>query len=68
MGVHPLSQRYHIACFSRPISAKVINVPLLSFIFYVTPNLGFSFPYFDHDAFTHHGLHVLDASARVEYS
>ena len=30
-------------------------------------NLRFCFPYFDHDAFTHHVLRVLDAPARISY-
>jgi len=28
--------------------------------------LGFWFPYFDHDAFTHYALHVLDAPASLQ--
>ena len=46
------------------ISAKCINFLLFSLnVFF--PNLCFCFPYFDHDAFMHHALEVIDAPANV---
>jgi len=39
-----------------PISAKFINFhPYFCYLSFL------GFPYFDHDAFTHHALHVLDS-------
>jgi len=34
---------------------------LFSIYVFLLPNLLFLIPYFDHDAFMHHALHVLDA-------
>jgi len=42
-----------------PISAKFIKLPIFVLFCFLAS------PYFDHDAFTHHALHVLDASVRA---
>ena len=56
----------HKICEFPPFFGKILKSPLFSF------NLGFFgliyafyFPYFDHDAFMQHALHVLDARGAI---
>jgi len=50
------SSYFHKICKIPPITAKFINFPMIFIQFTF-----FASPYFDHDAFTHHALHVMDA-------
>jgi len=67
MGSIPLAQRCTLHTCIPPISTKLINIPLFSLNLRFLPSLGVCFPYFYHDAFMHHALHVglLDAPAPV---
>jgi len=50
------------------ISVKFINFFLFSYnLLFCFIHVFFAPPYFDHDAFTHHALHILDASAHSRY-
>ena len=47
-----------------PIVAKCINFPYIHSNYVFLPNLHFfASPYFDHDAFMRHALHMLDSPA-----
>src|SRR6218665_435114 len=67
MGVHPPKPMMHMPPISNniynpPTFAKMFNLSLFSFnLLLFSLNLHFFIsPYFDHDAFTHYALHVLD--------
>ena len=74
----PLKPKMHIEYFpylekiyksQPPISTKCINFPIFLFILRgFLPNLRFfASLYFDHDAFLHNALHVLDAPDRMHH-
>jgi len=51
-----------------PIFAKFVHIPYVHSIYAFWVHLRFFLPpYFDHDTFMHHALHVLDAPASGVY-
>jgi len=61
----PSSLNQYIIAYSSPISKIFLIFPLFPQNYWIFPHFlsiyVFCFPYFDHDAFTHHAFHVLDA-------
>src|SRR6218665_3066713 len=73
-GVHPPKRMMHIAY--SPHFHKIYKFLLYFHKIYTFPPIStkftflgliyvFCFPYFDHDAFMHHTLHILDAPGRI---
>ena len=71
----PTKPTMHLAY--SPYFDKIVNLPISAnffnflhiFVQFTSFGLNlrfFGFPYFDHDAFTHHTLHVLDAPAGID--
>ena len=71
MGVHPPKPIMHFPPLSEHLSESVENVHNFPTIFVkflcVLPHLCiFASPYFDHDAFMHHTIHVLDTPYELQ--